>query len=70
MSNSNFGKDIRDLEESELFRNINNSNPQYGALCQYELLRRLSVENSISSKRFAYSSLFVAIISIIITIMK
>jgi hypothetical protein len=64
----NFGKDIRNLTEDELFQHINRSNPEFGFLCQYELLRRLSLENSISSKRFATSSFYLSVVSILIAL--
>lgn len=63
-----YEKPIQELSEEWLFNSINNHDPRYGNLAQYELLRRLALENSKSSKRFAAWSLTIAIIAIIISI--
>ncbi len=68
MNNTNFGKDVRKLNEEELFQIINNSDPSFGVLSQYELLRRLALKNEESSERFAKSSLYLAIVAIIVSI--
>ena len=68
MNNINFGKPLKDVPEEELFRIINDSSPAFGALAQYELMRRLSLEDSKSSKRFAKWSLVVAVNAIFISL--
>ncbi len=66
MPNLNFGKDIRELADDELFRHINNAQPDFAALCEYELLRRLAIKNEESSKRFAWWSLSISVVAILI----
>ena len=68
MSNINFGKPLHDLPEEELIRLINNSQPEFGMLAQYELSRRLSVEDSKTSKRYAIWSLILSVTAILISI--
>ncbi len=65
---NNFGKPIQNLTETELLEYINISDPSHGVLASYELLRRISLEDSRSSKRFAVYSLTIAIIAIILSI--
>lgn len=68
MNNINFGKPLQEHSEEELFRLINNSDPRFGILAQYELMKRLSLEDSKSSKRFARWSLTVAIVAIVVSL--
>jgi len=67
--NNNFGKDIRELSEEELFRLINNKANQFAVIAQYELMRRLSVQDSESSKRNASSSRNIAVAAIVSSIL-
>lgn len=68
--NRNFGKPLHEHTGEELIRLVNDSQPMFGSLAQYELMRRLSVEDSKTSKRFAWVSLGVAVVAIIISLMK
>ena len=63
-----FEKSPIEFTEQELQERINQVDPKYGAILSYELIRRLTVENSKSSKRFAGWSLGIAILAIIISI--
>lgn len=68
MDNLNFGKPLQDHSQEELFFLMNNSSSEFGLQAQYELMRKLSLEDSRSSKRFGRWSLFIATISIFISI--
>lgn len=68
MNNIIFGKPLKEHSEEELEKLVNNSNPEYGILALYELMRRLSLEDSRTSKRFAKWSLGIAIVAIVISI--
>jgi len=66
---ANFPKPLQDLSEEDLLDGINNHwSPNFGVLGSYELLRRLALQNSKSSRRFAWWSLWIAIVAIIISI--
>lgn len=66
---SNFGKSLRDHTEEEIQNGIDNIwPPNYGVLGSYELMRRLTVENSKSSQRYARWSLGISIVAIVISI--
>lgn len=56
------------MTEDELFHHINNSDPKFGSLCEYELMRRLSIKNMESSERFSHSSLYIAIVAILVSL--
>lgn len=64
----NFGKDIRELSEEELFRLINNKSNQFAVIAQYELMRRLSTQDSESSKRNYNSNRNLSIVAITIAL--
>lgn len=64
----NFEKPLKDFTEEELLARIDQWDPKYGVLGSYELLRRLALENSRSSKRFAKWSLGIAVVAILISI--
>ena len=68
MNNINFGKDIRELTEDELFRHVNNTDPKFGNVCQYELLRRLAIKNEKSAETYAGSSFYLSLVAIIISL--
>ena len=65
---SNFEKPLKDFTDEELQNKIDTWDPRFGALGSYELLRRLSVENSVSSKRYARWSLVISIAAIVVSI--
>ncbi len=69
MENRNFGKPLHEHSEDELIGLVNNNAPVFGTLAQYELMRRLSIEDSRTSKRFARWSFGIATLAIIISIM-
>jgi len=65
---ANFDKRLPDYTEEELQQRLDNWDPRFGALASFELIRRVMVENSKSSKRFAGWSLFISIVAIAISI--
>lgn len=66
---ANFPKPLQELSDEEIFDGINNHwSPDFGILGSYELLRRLTLQNSESSKRFAWWSLGLSIVAIFIAI--
>jgi len=65
---ANFDKPLPSYTEEELFQRMDNWDPKYGALAAHELQRRLAVENSKSSKRYARWSLVVAIAAIVVSL--
>ncbi|MGC9602209.1 MAG: hypothetical protein ABSE76_00480 [Minisyncoccia bacterium] len=66
---ANFDKPLPSYTEEELFQRMDNWDPRYGALAAHELQRRLAVENSASSKRYARWSLGIAIVAILLSLM-
>ena len=68
MNSLNFGKPLQEISEQELFNLINNSDPRFGNLAQYELMRRLSLKNEESSKRFAFWSLFISVVALFVSL--
>lgn len=63
----NFEKSLQEFTEKELQERINQWDPKFGVLASYELLRRLALENSQSSKRYAKWSLVIAIVAIVLS---
>lgn len=68
MNNNNFGKDIRNMNDDELFFHINNHDPKFGSVCQYELMRRLSMRSEKSSEKFANASFYLSVAAILISL--
>jgi hypothetical protein len=64
---ANFGKPLPEFSHDELLDGLNNWNPQFGALAALELQRRIAVENSSSSKRFARWSLILSVVAVLIS---
>ena len=64
---ANFDKPLQTYTEEELFQRMDIWDPKYGALAAHELQRRLAVENSQSSKRYARWSLIIATVAIVIS---
>ena len=68
MNNNNFGKDIRNMNENELFFHINNHDPKFGSVCQYELMRRLAIRNEESSKKYNLGSAYLSITALLVSL--
>jgi hypothetical protein len=65
----NFEKSLQDFTEKELLENVDKWDPKFGTLAYYELLRRLSVEDSLSSKRYAKWSLVISVTAILLSLL-
>lgn len=65
----NFEKSLPEFTEAELHQKINQTDPRFGILASYELLRRLALKNDESSRRFARWSLIIAVAAIVISLL-